>query len=307
MKKLCSWLLIATLALSVLFTGSSTEAGAATISDAKLKSIYKKYVGLDIGTDAYMEQSATCYMYDFNKDGVKEFVASESAGARPLAHVYTYYKGKVKKLEVGQQAGYVKGKKYMVLLNSGSGFETYYDVYKISGGKVKKVTQYSIEYDKYKKDGKEISEKSLNNFTKKIKSDLGKGFKVSNSYLSAKQIGFKLSDTVSANEIQIDKVTKTKITYHTENWDWSEGVLLSKSKPKTVKITKDTKYYLGEPSLCYSVKNNDISDYDKRKWIKKISKAQFCKILKNKKNILHWIKIKNGKAELVALDLHFID
>lgn len=307
MKKLCSWLLIATLALSVLFTGSSTEAGAATISDAKLKSIYKKYVGLDIGTDAYMDETVMCYMYDFNKDGVKECIAREEGGNRPIDHVYTYYKGKVKELTTDNQIGYIKGKKYIVCYGAGSAFEFTYDVYKISGGKLKKVTQYAYDYGKYKKNGKEISEKSWNNFTKKVKSDLGKGFKVSNSYLSAKQIGFKLSDTVSANEIQIDKVTKTKITYHTENWDWSEGVLLSKSKPKTVKITKDTKYYLGEPSLCYSVKNNDISDYDKRKWIKKISKAQFCKILKNKKNILHWIKIKNGKAELVALDLHFID
>ena len=136
MKKLFSRMLALSLALSILFSGNSiTTVNAAT----NLKSIYTKYVKQELKKNEYAD-TLTCYMYDFNKDGVKEFITCEVGGARAIYCVYTYEDGKVKYLTDGNRIGYIKGKKYFVSLESGGADYFFYDVYKISGGKSKLVT-----------------------------------------------------------------------------------------------------------------------------------------------------------------------
>lgn len=299
MKKLFSRMLALSLALSILFSGNSiTPVNAAT----NLKSIYTKYIKQELKKDKNVD-TLTCYMYDFNKDGVKEFITCEVGGARASYRVYTYKDGKVKYLTSGNRIGYIKGKKYLVSYGSGGADYFLYDVYKISGGKSKLVTRYACEYSVYKKDNTEISRNEFDNFSKTVVCDLGKGFEVSEyNYYSAEQIGFSLSEVWNSGEIKIDKVTKDKITYHTEKWDWSEDKLLSKGKTKTAKITKDTKFYYGNTTLCFSEENSKLT-LDQRKWLQKISKSKFLDIMKTYKGMPNIVKVKNGKAECIAIHI----
>lgn len=303
MKKLFSRMLALSLALSILFSGSSiTTVNAAT----NLKSIYTKYVKQELKKNEHAD-TLTCYMYDFNKDGVKEFITCEVGGARAAYRVYTYKDGKVQYLADGNNIGYIKGKKYLVSYGSGSAFYYCYDVYKISGGKSKLVTHYEWDNSVYKKDNTEISRNEFDNFSKTVVCDLGKGFEVSEyNYYSTEQIGFSLPEVWNSGEIKIDKVTKDKITYHTEKWDWSEDKLLSKGKTKTAKITKDTKFYYGDTNRYFSEDNFKI-DGNKRKWLQKISKSKFLDIMKTYYGMSNAVQVKNGKATHIVINMHIAD
>lgn len=299
MKKLFSRMLALSLALSILFSGSSiTTVNAAT----NLKSIYTKYIKQELKKNEHAD-TLTCYMYDFNKDGVKEFITCEAGGARGTYCVYTYKNGKVNYLAGGNQIGYIRGKKYLVSINSGGADYFFYDVYKISGGKSKLVTCYACEYSVYKKDNTEISRNEFDNFSKTVVWDLGKGFEVSEyDYYSTEQIGFSLPEVWNSGEIKIDKVTKDKITYHTEDWDWSELELLSKGKTKTAKITKDTKFYYGDPNRYFSDDNFKVNG-NKRKWLQKISKSKFLDIMKTYRSMSNVVQVKNGKATHIVINM----
>lgn len=303
MKKICSWILVLSFGLSVLFSSNSiTTVNAAT----QLKSIYTKYVKQELKKDSFVD-TVDCYMYDFNKDGVKEFITRDSGGAKYLYCVYTYKNGKVKFLTDGNQIGYIKGKKYLVSFYSGGANDCDYNVYKISGDKLKLVSWYSYHFENnkpvYRKNETKITQNEFNNFVKTVVTDLGKGFEVSEfNYYSVKQIGVSLSEATKSGEIEIDKVTKDKITYHTEKWDWSEDKLLSKGKTKTAKITKDTKFYYGNPDLCYTDENCKF-DLDERKWIQNVSKSKFLDIMKTYHGMPNIVKVKNGKAICIVINI----
>ena len=299
MKKICAWLLVLSLGLSVLFSSNSiTTVNAAT----QLKSIYTKYVKQELKKDSFVD-TVDCYMYDFNKDGVKEFITRDSGGARYLYCVYTYKNGKVKFLTDGNQIGYIKGKKYLVSFGSGGANDFGYYVYKISGDKLKEAFRYECVDGVYKKNKTKISRDDFDNFEKTVVTDLGKGFEVSEfNYYSAKQIGFSFSETTKPGETMIDKVTKDKITYHTEEWNWSEDKLLSKGKTKTAKITKDTKFYYGNIDLCFSEENAKI-DLDERKWLQNVSKSKFLDIMRTYNSSPNIVKVKDGKAKYIVIHI----
>lgn len=109
---------------------------------------------------AYMKQVKKVYnkgnkrhtmykMHDFNKDGVKELVVAQAAGARGNYYVYTYRKGKVVKLnkKTYNEIGRLKGTKYIVGLLSGGSAGNVYEVFAIKGKKLKLVARYISEYN----------------------------------------------------------------------------------------------------------------------------------------------------------------
>lgn len=303
MKKLFSRMLALSLALSILFSGSSiTTVNAAT----NLKSIYTKYIKQELKKNEHAD-TLTCYMYDFNKDGVKEFITCEAGGARGTYCVYTYKNGKVNYLAGGNQIGYIRGKKYLVSINSGGADYFFYDVYKISGGKSKLVTCYACEYSVYKKDNTEISRNEFDNFSKTVVWDLGKGFEVSEyDYYSAEQIGFSFNDVIKPEDKVIEKVTKDKISYYIRKWDPDTGLNISRSKTKTAKITKKTKFYYGNIKLCFSEDNFKVA-MDKRKWLQNVSKSEFLDIMKTYHDAPNVINVKNGKVNYIVINIHIAD
>lgn len=300
LKKFGSAMLALVLCASMLFSGSEMiTANAAT----SLKSTYTKFVKQQLKKNKDMNY-AVCYMYDFNKDGTKELVMSDESGNRASNHVYTYYKGKVKELVVDgeNQIGYIKGKKYIVSLGSGGWDMCHYYIYKISGGKTKLVTTYSLEHGVFKKGKKTITEQDFNDFSMTVISDLGKSFTISeDGFYSANQIGIDLYK--DAEEIKIDKVTSTKITYHAERRNWEDGKLISKGKKQTAKITKNTKFYRGDQNKRYSESKYYGTDDNAKRWLKKLSKSGFLKAMKTYKGTPNIIKVKNGKVEVIAIDI----
>lgn len=298
LKKFGSAMLALVLCASMLFSGSEMiTANAAT----SLKSTYTKFVKQQLKKNKDMNY-AVCYMYDFNKDGTKELIMRDE-GNRNTDYVYTYYKGKVKELDTsGNQTGYIKGKKYIVSMGSGSYDMFSYDVYKISGGKAKLVTTYSFEQGTYKKGKETITEQAFNDFTKTVNWNLGTSFMISeDGFYSANQIGIDLYK--DAEEIKIDKVTSTKITYHVERRNWEDGKLISKGKKQTAKITKNTKFYRGDQNKRYSESKYYGTDDNAKRWLKKLSKSGFLKAMKTYKGTPNIIKVKNGKVEVIAIDI----
>lgn len=302
MKKICSWILVLSLAFSVLINGNSvTTANAAT----NLKSTYTKFVKQEMKKGTFPE-TVDCCMYDFNKDGVKELVVADVGGARALLYVYTYTNGKVKYLTDGNDIGYIKGKKYLVSYGSGGYNNFGYDVYKISGGKLKKAFSYQCVDGVYKKNNKKISKEDYAKFEKQVVYKLGTGFEVSKyTYYSAKEIGFSFNQVFKPEDIVIDKVTSDNILYHISKWDPETGDILSKGKTKSAKITKDTKFYYGDTQLYFSGKLSGTED--QKKWLKKISKSEFLQIMKTYRDAPNVINVKNGKATSIVIHIHIAD
>lgn len=301
MKKRISLFLVITLVLTTLFNGN---AGTKVDAAASLKSKYIAFVRQEMKKGRIEENPTDCYMYDFNKDGVKELVALSAIGARALYNVYTYKNGKVKYLTDGNDIGYIKGKKYLVSYGSGGYQDFGYNVYTISGGKLKKAFTCECEAGVYKKNKKKITENEFNKFSKTVVTNLGKGFKVTKeTYYSPKQIGFDITKISVPKETMIDKVTSSKITYHTESWNFESGKLLSKSKKKSATFTTKTKYYYGDVENFFKLG----VDANNGKWIKKLSKADFLKKMKTYKDAPNVVKVKNGKVTYVVINLHIAD
>lgn len=212
----------------------------------------------------------------------------------------------MKYLTDGNQIGYIKGKKYLVSYGSGGYNNFGYDVYKISGGKLNKAFTYHCVDGVYKKNKTKISSKDFSDFQKKVVTDLGKGFKLSKyTYYSAKQIGFSFNKIIKPEDIVINKVTKDKVLYHIKKWDPDTGKTISKSKTKSAKITKKTQFYYGNKKLYFSGKLS--GNEDEKKWLKKISKSEFLNIMKKYKDVPNVIKVKNGEAISIVINIHIAD
>lgn len=111
-------------------------------SKAKVKKAYKKYASENINVKSY---DIVKYI-DINRDGVKEMLYCNNSGLYPLWEVYTYKKGKV--LKAGQFWGsegvFFSSKKKRIAAESYSGGGAFLCVYKLSGSKLKCVTEYRM-------------------------------------------------------------------------------------------------------------------------------------------------------------------
>lgn len=301
-KKIMSVLLAFALVVPV-FAGATTE----KVEAANVKSTYEKFIKNQMQKGNIEGDEVSYYLYDFNKDGVKELIVSEPGGARGIESVYTIVKGKVKYLVSDNSIGYIKGKKYIVCYGSGGAMDWGYDLYTISGGKAKKATSYKCDMGVYKKGNKKIDAKAFNKFEKTVKLDLGNSTKVSKyTYTSAKKIGFSFDAWMKPEDLVIKKVSNSSISYYTLKWDPETGNTISKGKVKSAKITSSTKFYYGDSSRLYSsqVKGSTMND---KEWLKKLSKSEFMKIMKTYKDAPNIIKVKNGKAQYIVINIHIAD
>lgn len=297
LKKFGSAMLALVLCASMLFSGSETITANAAVNNATVKAAYTKFIKHKLKKNKNLNV-ITSYMYDFNKDGVKELILDDDS-------VYTYYKGKVKKLDIGNAdyIGYAKGNKYIVNL---WGLDCY--IYEISGGKAKLVKFYKDgpkDENAIPEDENTVITDSYMEFMDKVSWDLGMPFCISkDGYYSANQIGFDLKELSKPVDTVIKKVTKNKISYYSSKWNPDTGKVISKGKTKTAKITKDTRFYCGDINVLYSGK---IFTMNSKVWIKELSKSAFLKKMKTYNDPVNVVKVKNGKAEFIVIGVHIAD
>lgn len=145
---------------------------------ASTKSAYQTYVNKHFSAKKY--PYLKCILYDINKDGTQEMIVRYESGVRNAYQVYTYKKGKVKKLHKGEFFGaggiyHIKGKKELIISFSNGASDNEYCSYKIKGGKLKKARSYRAVYDentqtaKYYSGKKKISKTEYDRFETKLK------------------------------------------------------------------------------------------------------------------------------------------
>lgn len=138
-----------------------------TMGTAEAKEIYSEYY-----YDNFMYNSEYPYssydFYDINQDGIPEMFVRYELGINGLCDVYTLVGSKIKLVEDRLSARtifYNTSKKQICMEGSGGASLSYETFYKMEGGKLKKITEYKIEYKEtsgksvveYYKDGKKIS------------------------------------------------------------------------------------------------------------------------------------------------------
>lgn len=296
MKKFLSILL----SLAIIFTIPVPVSAKVSVSAKKVKTAYTSYLKKAIENEKFAD-NITYNLYDFNKDGVKELIVSEPGGARAIESVYTYKNNKVVMLSEGwfNGIGYIKGKKYVVGYGSGGAQNFNYTVYKITKGKLKKVTKYACVNGDFQKDSKTISKNNFMNFVKTVKFSPGKTYKISKKYYSPKKLG--ISVNASKTNTCIEKADKNKVYYRNITLG-DEGIIASKSKLKSAKITSNTKFYYGDTTHLFG-DNPAGKDMDSKKWIYELSKSQFLKTMKTYKGTCDQIVIKNGKVVKVFIHI----
>ena len=302
MAVVCASAVLATSIASPVKTDAASK-------NAKAKKAYEKYLKTVISGGKNCSWF-TYNFYDFNKDGIDEFVVCIAGGARPQYDIYTYKNNKVVNVISGEnRIGYLKGKKYIVGYGSGGVDGSGYTVYKMkSSGLGKSVNDYWSKNGECTLNGKKIKKSAYEKFEKSVKWNLGKNYKLTSlikkkKYYSPKQLGI---DILGGNGkfIQIVKVKNNKIYYY--NHRTSDGDIVWRSKTKTAKITKNTKLYMGNKKLAWSgnLPGDTIED---QKWIYKVTKKQFAKKLVGYKDYADYIKVKNGKVVKAAINLQLAD
>lgn len=284
-----------------ILTISVPVSAKVTVSEKKVKTAYTSYLKKAIEKEKFSD-NITYNLYDFNKDGVKELVISEPGGARALVSIYTYKNNNVVTLSNNSYngIGYIKGKKYIVGYGSGGAQNFDYTVYKITKGKLKQVSKYACVDGNYNKNNKEISKNQFTEFEKTITFSLGKTYKISKTYYSPKKLGITVLNTSKKN-ICIEKADKNKVYYRVITLG-AEGMTVSQSKLKSVKITNNTEFYYGD--ITHLSKDNPAGkDMDSKKWIYKLSKSQFLKTMKTYQGACDQIITKNGNAVKVFIHI----
>ena len=111
-------------------------------SKATVKNKYKKYISENINVKSYDKIK----YIDINRNGVKEMLYCNNSGLYPLWEVYTYKNGKVIKTGQfwGSEGVFFSSKKKRIAAESYSGSGAFLCVYKLSGTKLKCVTEYRM-------------------------------------------------------------------------------------------------------------------------------------------------------------------
>lgn len=140
------------------------------------KRAYKVYINKHLKKYPSLEYG----LYDINKDGTKEMIVRYESGVRFAYQIYTYKKGKVKKLHKGEIGGAgnvyrIKGKKKIIISYSNGASDNGYSSYRVKGKKLKKGRVYSCKYNEntgkvqYFCGKKKISEAVYNRFVNRLK------------------------------------------------------------------------------------------------------------------------------------------
>ena len=151
----------------------AAKPSAKKVSAAYNKYFQKKYVG------NYKYPDARGYLYDFNKDGIKEMFVEYAGGARGSCDFYTYKNGKVikmyKTIHGTGRICWMKGTKYIVVMTSSGANLSYVDLYTIKKTKMVHKYRYTYKTDmdtgknvKCYKNGKRISRSEWNKIQNKL-------------------------------------------------------------------------------------------------------------------------------------------
>ena len=300
MAVVCASAVLATSIASPVKTDAASK-------NAKAKKAYEKYLKTVISGGKNCSWF-TYNFYDFNKDGIDEFVVCIAGGARPQYDIYTYKNNKVVNVISGEnRIGYLKGKKYIVGYGSGGVDGSGYTVYKMkSSGLGKSVNDYWSKNGECTLNGKKIKKSAYEKFEKSVKWNLGKNYKLTSlikkkKYYSPDQLGFTLGDVDKKKYTKVVKTKNNKVYYYYYKLG-GDQIETWKSKMKTAKITKNSKFYYGDTKrvLTQDIKGKTAQD---KKWIYKISKKTFVKKMKNYNDTLDNIKVKNGKLQRVVIHI----
>lgn len=145
---------------------------------ASTRGAYQAYVNKHINKKKC--PNLKCILYDINKDGRKELIVQYESGVRYAYRIYTYRKGKVKKMHKGEFFGasgiyYKKGKKELFILFTNGASDNEYCSYQMKGGKLKKNKSYRAVFNMETEDAKyffgkkRISQKKYDRFSEKLK------------------------------------------------------------------------------------------------------------------------------------------
>lgn len=128
-------------------------------------------------------------------------------------------------------------------------------------------------------------------------------------YYSPKEIGMKkFNVNTGKNAVILKKIQRGKVIYSKcyRVSDENSTYLTSSKKEYKAKLTKKTKYYVGNPEkLNYGKKDFDHNS----KWLKKVSKKKFVKKYKSAWDHSCWdrIKVKNGKVKAIATNCQWAE
>lgn len=124
----------------------------------KVKKAYSKYLSKNIwGKDKYTHFGETKdIIADLNGDSVYELIITYTNGVRSGVEVYTYKNNKVVKLSpkkgfsgIGGVYAVKKGRQLYLTLSWSNGYrDSGYDVYKMTGTKLKRVSRYRMSSSK---------------------------------------------------------------------------------------------------------------------------------------------------------------
>lgn len=124
----------------VFVVGCPVQAAAKA---SRAKKAYTSYYKKNLTERKYPDRYKK--LYDINQDGVPEMILSYMSGVRYGYKIYTYRNGKVKCLKTfigGCGIYYKKSKKYIAVMQSGGAADNMITIYKMKGGKLKKVVAY---------------------------------------------------------------------------------------------------------------------------------------------------------------------
>ncbi len=205
------------LSASMLFVGAPTTAQAASkeTKNAKAHVAYTKWHMKNWNKSAADNGTlAVCY-FDINKDGVDEMIANYESDVNGYV-VYTYYKGKMKKLDTfaGSSSGslsFWQAKGILVSTSNTAGFAEHY--YKMSSSKLTLLARCSYRNGaidgppyQYEINGKETTKLEYDVYVKALK----KGKKVNLATLSEHYAAGKKQEPLGI----VDYVSKRVATYY---------------------------------------------------------------------------------------------
>ncbi len=143
-------------------------------SATKVRRAYKPYMTKYHTTDT---RGQNAYLLrDLNEDGVQELLIQHTAGVRSRLIIFTYYRGKVKKVLDQYGVSTISWKKstHKICVQSSEGAAyAYWDVYQLKAGKMKNIVSYYTTMTKsgkmlYYKNRTRISENTYGKATRNL-------------------------------------------------------------------------------------------------------------------------------------------
>lgn len=144
--------------------GKAKKAYRAYLSNIMNRSDFKEYAGLEFGNISFA-------VMDISGDKIPEMIVRESYTTPESYWVYTYHKGKVKKLKqmdyfFGGQVDQIYPKKHIIKAYEGNSWFSDNIYYRVTGNKMKVVAR--TKNGKYYVNGRKVTKSSYQSYVSKI-------------------------------------------------------------------------------------------------------------------------------------------